>query len=80
MSLFRVFQNLKGNVVGSANGATIKTASGTIVTSLVDDASEFLVGLTTPPGELSNQVVMMTIPNSVAVAALPSRRGWNGIA
>ena len=80
MSLFRVIQNLKGNVVGSANGATIKTASGAIVTSLVDDVSELLVGLTTPPGELSNQVVMMTNPNSVAVAALPSRRGWNGIA
>jgi large-conductance mechanosensitive channel len=80
VSLFRVFQNLKGNVVGSASGATTKAASGTIVTSLVDDVSEFLSGLATPPGELSNQVVMMTNPNSVAVAALPSCRGWNGLA
>ena len=80
MSLFRVVQNLKGNVVGSASGATPKTASGAIVTSLVDDVSEFPVGLATTPGELSNQVVMMANPNSVAVAALPSRRGWNGIA
>ena len=80
MSLFRVVQNLKGNVVGPANGATTKAASGTIVTSLVDDVSELLVGLAMTPGELSNQVVMMANPNSVAVAALPSRRGWNGIA
>ena len=80
MSLFRVFQNLKGNVVGPAKRVTTKAASGTIVTSLVGDVSELLVGLATTPGELSNQVVMMTKPNSVAVAALPSRRGWNGIA
>ena len=80
MSLFRVIQNLKGNVVGSANGATSKTASGTIVTSLVDDVCELLVGLAMTPGELSNQVVMMADPNSVAVAALPSRRGRNRLA
>ena len=80
MSLFRVLQNLKGNVVGPAQRATTKAASGAIVTSLVDDISELLVGPATPPGELSNQVVMMTNPNSVAVAALPLRRGWNGVA
>lgn len=54
MSLFRVIQNLKGNVVGSANGATTETASGTIVSSLVDDVCKLLVGLVTTPGELSN--------------------------
>ena len=80
MSLFRVIQNLKGNVVGSANGATTKTASGTIVISLVDDVCKLLVGLATTQGELSDQVVMMADPNSVAVAALPLRRGGYSLA
>jgi len=80
VSLFRVFQTSRAMSSVPPRGATIKAASDVIVTSLVDGISEFLVGLATTSGELSNQVVMMTNPNSVAVAALPSCRGWNGLA
>jgi large-conductance mechanosensitive channel len=80
VSLFRVFQDLKGNVVDLANSVITRTASSTIVTSLVDGASKFLVGLVVTRRDLSNQVVMMDNPNSVAVPVLPSRRGWDGAA
>jgi large-conductance mechanosensitive channel len=80
VSLFRVFQDLKGSVVDLASGRITRTASSTIVTSLVDGASKFLVGLLVTRRDLSNQVVTVDNPNSVAVPILPLRRGWNGAA